>query len=479
MFYRQYRLYSNLLLVADILAGILGLYAAYYLRYYLVRLAPLEVSRFFNPELLPIREYLYYFLLFLPVWAFLLLVTQRYAQIVRLPLYHQSLRALQFIMVAGFSMGFLSYSFKLLVSRPVFFVFLSLTAPMLVGNRVILHWVLRSRNINEHNQIKILIVGTDERARRVGRLLESYEVWGYHVVGYLRTEESGQQAEDLPILGSLGELPEVLQGRVVADEIIFMGSPQKDSEQFERMVKLCEDLGIRTRVAADFFPTSISQISLEFLEHLPLITFSTVPDHTIATVAKRVVDFLVAVLLLVATLPLMLLTAGLIKFTSAGPVFYRQVRCGRFGRPFRLIKFRTMTRGADDKLWEIKHLNEMDGPVFKMRNDPRVTPVGGILRRYSVDELPQLWNVIKGEMSVVGPRAPLPEEVKYYALKQKRRLSVKPGITCLWQISGRSDIDFNKWMELDLQYIDNWSFWADILIMLRTIPAIITGRGAR
>jgi lipopolysaccharide/colanic/teichoic acid biosynthesis glycosyltransferase len=138
-----------------------------------------------------------------------------------------------------------------------------------------------------------------------------------------------------------------------------------------------------------------------------------------------------------------------------------------------------MIHGAEDRLWEIRHLNEMDGPVFKMRNDPRVTPLGRFLRKFSIDELPQLWNVIKGEMSIVGPRAPLPEEVEHYAIGQRRRLSVKPGITCLWQVSGRSDISFQKWMEMDLQYIDNWSFWLDLRIMLKTIPAVFTGRGAR
>ncbi|MEJ2082191.1 MAG: sugar transferase, partial [Acidobacteriota bacterium] len=168
-----------------------------------------------------------------------------------------------------------------------------------------------------------------------------------------------------------------------------------------------------------------------------------------------------------------------IKFTSEGPIFYRQVRCGLHGRQFRLVKFRTMIHGAEDRLWEIRHLNEMDGPVFKMRNDPRVTSLGRFLRKFSIDELPQLWNVIKGEMSVVGPRAPLPDEVEHYSLKQRRRLSVKPGITCLWQVSGRSDISFQKWMEMDLQYIDSWTFWLDLRIMLKTIPAVFTGRGAR
>lgn len=479
MFYRQYRLYSNLLLAADILAGLLGLYFAYYLRYHLVRFAPLEISRFFNPELLPFREYLFYYLVFVPFWVFLLMLTQRYFEVMRLPIRQQAYRVLQFTVAAGFLMGFLTYSFKLLISRPVFFVFLGLTGAILVLNRVILHWVLRSRNINEHNQIKILIAGTDAPARRIGKLLEGYKIWGYHVVGYLTTEENEKTASGLRILGSLKELPELLQEKVVADEIIFLGSHHRGLEKFEEMVRVCEDFGVRTRVAANLFPTATSKVSLEFLENLPLITFSTVPDHTIAIIAKRVVDFLVAVVLLVVFSPLVLITGGLIRFTSPGPVFYRQVRCGRYGRKFKLIKFRTMIQGAEDQLWEIKHLNEMSGPVFKMRNDPRVTTLGRFLRKFSVDELPQLWNVIKGEMSIVGPRAPLPKEVQYYATKQRRRLSVKPGITCLWQVSGRSDIDFNKWMELDLQYIDTWSFWLDVQIMLKTIPAVFTGRGAR
>jgi exopolysaccharide biosynthesis polyprenyl glycosylphosphotransferase len=299
------------------------------------------------------------------------------------------------------------------------------------------------------------------------------------VVGYLTTTKGEESASGLPILGSFEELPQLLQTRIVADEIIFSGAHRSNYQEFEPMVRLCEELGIRTRVAAEFFPASTSRVSLEFLEHLPLITFSTVPEHHIAIIAKRIVDFLVAAILLIVSSPLMLVTAALIKLTSPGPVFYSQVRCGRYGRRFRLVKFRTMVDGAEDKLWEIKHLNEMEGPVFKMRNDPRVTSVGRVLRQFSVDELPQVWNVIKGEMSMVGPRAPLPEEVENYTTKQRRRLSVKPGITCLWQVSGRNDIDFNKWMELDLHYIDNWSFWLDLRIMLMTIPAVFTGRGAR
>jgi lipopolysaccharide/colanic/teichoic acid biosynthesis glycosyltransferase len=173
------------------------------------------------------------------------------------------------------------------------------------------------------------------------------------------------------------------------------------------------------------------------------------------------------------------IVALLIKLTSKGPIIYDQVRCGLYGRKFVLHKFRSMKDGAEDILWEIKHLNEMDGPVFKMRNDPRVTPLGRFLRKSSIDELPQFWNVLKGDMSLVGPRAPLPEEVREYTRWQRRRLSVKPGITCLWQVSGRNEIDFHEWMKLDLAYIDNWSLLLDLKILLRTFPVVLLGKGAR
>jgi exopolysaccharide biosynthesis polyprenyl glycosylphosphotransferase len=477
MFHRQYRLYASLLLAADLLAGLWGLFLAYYLRYYLVRFAPLEVSNFFNPALLPFQDYLLYLLIAAPSWVLLLMLTQRYSAVVRLPLGVQAFRVLQFIVAAGFAMGFLTYSFKLLVSRPVFFAFWCFVALILLLNRVILHWILRSGNINEHSQIKILIAGTDERARQVGRLVESYKMWGYHVVGYLSSGEDPKSSQDLEVVGSLKDLPHLLHEHVV-DEIIFLGS-QRNLEEFEELVELCQDLGIRIRVATDFLLNLTSEVSLEYLESLPMLTFSTVPDDTIGILAKRVVDVLVASVLLVAFSPCALITGAFIRLTSSGPIFYTQTRCGLYGRRFKLAKFRTMIEGAEDKLWEIKHLNEMEGPVFKMRNDPRVTRLGRVLRKFSVDELPQVWNVLKGEMSIVGPRAPLPEEVQHYTTKQRRRLSVKPGITCLWQVSGRSDIDFNRWMELDLEYIDNWSFWLDIRIMLKTIPAVFTARGAR
>jgi lipopolysaccharide/colanic/teichoic acid biosynthesis glycosyltransferase len=181
---------------------------------------------------------------------------------------------------------------------------------------------------------------------------------------------------------------------------------------------------------------------------------------------------------MIALSPLFLLTAILIRATSKGPVFYIQKRMGLNGRKFVLYKFRSMYKGSHLKLSELSHKNEMKGPIFKIKNDPRITPIGRILRKFSIDELPQLFNVFAGQMSLVGPRPPLPSEVKKYELWQRRRLSMRPGLTCLWQISGRNRIGFDDWMKLDLEYIDNWSLWLDFKILCKTVPVVLFGVGA-
>ena len=212
---------------------------------------------------------------------------------------------------------------------------------------------------------------------------------------------------------------------------------------------------------------------------IPLLTFTTTPSNPGQLAAKRALDLAFSLILFLVTLPVQLLAAAGIVLTSGTPVFFRQERCGLNGRHFTLLKFRTMRRDAPERLQEISHLNEMTGPVFKASRDPRLTFVGRLLRRLSIDELPQLWNVIVGDMSLVGPRPPLPEEVSHYEPWQRRRLSMKPGLTCLWQVSGRNELDFDRWMALDLKYIDTWSTLLDLKILLKTVPAVLTGRGAR
>ena len=476
MFRGHNLLYARILFAADLLSGLVALTVAYSARS-LVRYFPQELSLHFNPELLPLQHYVYFFLVCLPVWAGLLLLVQGYSEILQLSPHVQLVRAAQSVALVGLLLAFLVYTLKLEVSRPIFFVFLILNWGFLVGNRVVLGGILRTRNIGEHNQINILVVGAPLRITELVSGLERSRRWGFHVVGHLTKdpqEEGGPKC-----LGALSDLPRLLREGLVVDEIIFAGSDISDLAGLQSTISLCQELGIRTRVAADFFPANSGRVVLEYLDGLPLISLLTVPEHNESVVIKRILDFVVAASGLIVFGPLMLLIAIAVRTTSSGPVFYRQTRCGLFGRRFTLIKFRTMVHGAQDRLWEVRHLNEMSGPVFKMRNDPRVTPLGRFLRKSSLDELPQFWNVIKGQMSVVGPRAPLPEEVEHYSLRQRRRLSVKPGVTCLWQVSGRNEIDFQKWMDLDLQYIDNWSLWLDLSIMLRTIPAVFSGRGAR
>jgi exopolysaccharide biosynthesis polyprenyl glycosylphosphotransferase len=478
MFNRHYRLYARILLALDAAVTLPALFVAYHLRLYLVQFGPEEFSSQFNPILLPFSEYLFYLLVFLPAWFACLVLTQRYETLLRQPLSRQLGRVLSFVFLAGSIMGLVSYALKLEVSRPIFFAFFVFMLVALPANRILLYLLLCSRNLNEHNRVHILVVGTDERACKLGETLEASRKWGYHVIGYLRVDGGPVAVPPDRLLGRLEELPRLLEQDGLADEVIF-STPARELAAYEDVVLYCQEVGVRTRIAADVIPFAASNVSLEFLEQVPLISFSSVPEHSWPVVVKRVLDFTVAAVGLALLWPFMLLVAAAVKFSSPGPVFYRQVRCGLNGRRFLLTKFRTMIDGAEDKLWEIRHLNEMDGPVFKMRNDPRVTPLGRYLRKFSIDELPQLWNVIKGEMSIVGPRAPLPEEVENYSVSQRRRLSVKPGITCLWQVSGRNEINFQQWMEMDLQYIDNWSVWLDLRIMLKTIPAVFTGRGAR
>ena len=468
-----------MLFVSDVLSGLVALTASYLLRSF-VKFLPIEMAHHFHPMLLPLQQYIYFFLVFLPIWAGLLLATQTYPEVLHWPFKRQLVRVTQFVVAVGLLMALLTYALKLEVSRPIFFAFLLQTVLLLALNRVVLDGILRSRNISEQPQIHILVVGTPKKAVKLASSLEAVTRWGFKVVGFLADSEDGAtQSFPTRLLGTPRQFEELLGSGLVVDEIIFTGSGISDLEGFQEMIAICQELGIRIRLVTDLFPSNSGQLSLEYLDEIPFVTLLTEPARNFGLVLKRVVDFLVAASCLMLLAPPMFLIAVAIRMSSRGGIFYRQTRCGSFGRRFTLIKFRTMVDGAEDKLWEIRHLNEMSGPVFKMRNDPRVTSLGKYLRKFSLDELPQFWNVIKGEMSIVGPRAPLPEEVAHYSLRQRRRLSVKPGITCLWQVLGRSEIDFQKWMDLDLQYIDNWSMWLDLRIMLKTIPAVFLGRGAR
>lgn len=252
-------------------------------------------------------------------------------------------------------------------------------------------------------------------------------------------------------------------------------------EQVEAVIKACEVEGVEAWLLADFFATQISRTSFDDFYGRPVMVFRTVPEASWQNVAKQVVDYMGALMLLVLLSPVFAVVALLIKLTSPGPVLFRQKRCGLNGQHFTMYKFRTMVTDAEQRKQELAVFNEMSGPVFKMTKDPRIIAIGRFLRRFSIDEFPQLFNVLRGEMSLVGPRPlPVDEVMRFDDVAHRRRLSVKPGLTCLWQIKGRNKVvDFNEWVRLDLEYIDNWSLWLDFEILLRTIPAVLGGAGAK
>jgi exopolysaccharide biosynthesis polyprenyl glycosylphosphotransferase len=325
----------------------------------------------------------------------------------------------------------------------------------------------------------VMVVGTGERAIRMAEALERSAEYGIRLRGFL-AEEPGAPDQitlrEVHQVVPIGDLPAILQQHVV-DEIIFaVGS--ESLANLEETFLLCDEEGVRTRVAVDFFPHVNSTVSLDRFGATPLLTFSAAPADEIRLLVKRGTDLLIAAAGLIVLAPFMAAIIALVRLTSPGPAIFRQVRCGLNGRRFLFYKFRSMCRDAEELKAGVAHLNTRDGVVFKIRDDPRLTPVGRYLRKFSIDEWPQLWNVLRGDMSLVGPRPAIPSEVDRYKRWQRRRLRMRPGLTCLWAISGRDEVDFETWMKMDMQYIDNWSLALDWKILLRTIPRVLTGRGA-
>jgi exopolysaccharide biosynthesis polyprenyl glycosylphosphotransferase len=334
----------------------------------------------------------------------------------------------------------------------------------------ILSSVYKSKLAQAQYKRRFILVGASNEVARLREELEKQTDEGIEIVGQFDFIEAPLQ-----------ELIELLHEHSASGVIV--SAKQAYFERVESVIKVCELEGVDAWLVADFFGTQIARASLDELFGHPLLVFRSAPETSWQSLAKMLMDFFgaLALLSLLMVIPVLPLIALAIKFTSPGPVFFRQQRSGLNGAPFTLYKFRTMVTNAEQFKHELEAMNEMRGPVFKVTNDPRITRIGKWLRRYSFDELPQLFNVLRGEMSLVGPRPlPVDEVRRFNDLAHRRRLSVKPGITCLWQISGRNQIaDFKEWVRLDLEYIDNWSLWLDLKILLRTIPAVFAATGAK
>jgi exopolysaccharide biosynthesis polyprenyl glycosylphosphotransferase len=383
------------------------------------------------------------------------------------------LQASMLIAVASFSALFL---FKLPdVSRLFLLALFASQTLVTFALRMAIRWSLHRLRDRGFNTRFLLVIGTGTSARRFADRVERHRELGLRVIGHLAVTPGGPvTVGPRPVLGSVDDIEEILHGRVVDEIAICL--PTEHVALIEPIARLCEEEGKIVRIPGDEIGVTLSGARLEEFDGIPVMSLVYGPDRAVALLVKRLLDVGLATAGLVLLSPVFLAVALSILAIDGRPIVFRQVRVGLHGRPFRVVKFRTMVPDAEERLADLAELNEIKGHAFKVTDDPRLSRTGRFLRASSVDELPQLWNVLRGEMSLVGPRPPLPSEVEGYDLWHRRRLSMKPGITGLWQVEARREEDFDRWVELDLAYIDRWSVWLDLKIMARTIPAMLQGR---
>lgn len=429
--------------------------------------------------LFPFSWYLNLLPLIFPVWAVIFYLAGLYRFWKGPGFWPETWIIFKAVLIASFILGFGVFAFKFIfVSRLFLFIFASVDFLFVIAMRILSRNAISFFNKKIDRFRRILIIGTKDRALTFAHNIERHKDLGLRILGFLSTEEYGRSKKinGFSILGSARDLPQFLEKEVV-DEVVFAIS-QDELKGMEDLFLLCEERGITARLVMNFFPHILAKTHLEELDGIPLITFRTTPKSELVLLLRRIFDVVGSLTIIILLFPLFLLITLLIRLDSPGPAIYRQTRCGLNGRRFTFLKFRSMVQNAAEKQGELAPYNIMKGPVFKMKNDPRITRLGYFLRKSSLDELPQLFNVLRGDMSFVGPRPPIPEEVGNYEGWQRRRLSMKPGITGLWQVSGRNHIDFDQWMKMDLEYIDNWSIWLDLKILLKTIPVVLLGKGA-
>ncbi len=323
---------------------------------------------------------------------------------------------------------------------------------------------------------KAIVVGTGEHARRVADMVSDSPEMDTRLLGFLDFHRQGYwRYRDVPLIGHPDSLGSIVANSQV--DALFWAVEPGDVPRSWKLIELAEKMGVRIFVMPNLYSPGVARVRPTYINGLPAMIYRSEPESPIPLLLKSILDRIGAAIGLIFTAPFVLVTAAIVKLDSRGPVFFRQTRLGLNGKPFKLFKFRTMCSDAETRKDSLLGENEMSGPVFKIKADPRVTRIGRVLRKFSIDELPQLFNVMRGEMSLVGPRPPLPQEVSRFEPWQHRKLSVRPGLTCLWQVNGRNNIDFDEWMRLDLQYIDDWSLWLDAKILAKTIPAVIKGSG--
>ncbi len=371
---------------------------------------------------------------------------------------------------------------QVVFNRSLVGLFLLCTFVLLYAERVIIGAWLRYQYRRGNGRTRVLLVGEPTDAMRSFVDAADGDEYAPRFLGYLANPTNEPASSLSPVgdalpepLGDLGDLEKLLHDGAV-DQVLFF-PPYDNPERVPKALRACEERGVPARFSVDLGSVAASRPQLVALYDRPFVSFELAPKRPEALAIKHTLDVIAAAVGILLVAPLLLLVALVILVTMGRPVFHVQERVGRYGRRFHMFKFRTMVRDAEARKAEVA--NEMTGPVFKAAQDPRITRLGGVLRRTSIDELPQLFNVLGGTMSLVGPRPLVVGEQQRIHGLLRRRLSMKPGITGLWQVSGRSGVDFDDWMALDLQYVDQWSLWNDLVILLRTIPAVLLRRGAK
>lgn len=477
MFDRRSKLLSTVTLLQDLAVSGIAFVVAYFLRTLLVRF------EFFSrhlPGIYPFDHYLPLMAVFLLAWAAVGYASKFYRDLemsnpIQLGLNLLNQLAIVLVLIyAGlylFRWDDISRTYVMLIGVVDFVLLIAGRYTSYNG----IAW-MRKRLGRYHY---FLIVGCGTRAHEMATLIEESRGMGLRLVGFVDPNSGNSKLNDwfgryeiFPV-----ESVEKILGDRVIDEVVFAVSMQ-ELARLEPLMAHCANVGVKTRVQLEFLPSPYSRIYLENFRDVPLLSLSSAPESELLLLLKRIADLAMATGSLIVLSPLLIAIAAAIRVTSPGNVLFRQVRCGIGGRKFTLYKFRSMVNNAEQLKAELRQLHELNGPVFKMSDDPRITSVGRILRRFSLDELPQLWNILRGDMSFVGPRPAIPDEVEKYEPWQRRRLRMRPGLTCIWVLEGRSDVDFRRWIQLDLAYIDNWSLWLDFKIFFRTIPIVISGKGA-
>lgn len=446
-----------------------------------------------NP-LVNIRNHLWVLYLAAPCWLFFLHLQQGYGSMPRNARQKLAMCTYAGLLGLGAFVIFLFLAKMNGVSRLLLVNFLILGTLFLWAARaLIVPLIMRCSRNTGHN---LLVIGNASAAQRLGEMLQQPAYGGSRLLGYVGEDES-QTVGTPPRLGKLDDLEAILD-REVVDEVVVMRSQNfanfdisetTQNEQWGRILELCLQRGRSVSLFGDVIPPAGAKLEAQLMGGIPMLVLHNTPQNPLPLAIKSVMDRIIAFVAIVILSPLFAVLAFLIKRHDGGPIFYAQDRVGRNGRVFKFYKFRSMVLNASETLEKMRReepekyraINIMEEPFFKAKegDDPRITPVGRFIRKYSLDELPQFWNVLRGDMSLVGPRPPLPNEVEQLAPWQRRKLSVKGGLTCIWQASGRNDItNTDEWMRLDLEYIDNWSLWLDLKLLIKTLKVLVRPKGA-